>query len=883
MASTIPLFPNYMQLRARGRVSARIWARLRYAAIAIALIYVGLLLFAPEAGLVLLWQLTVPALPLVFLLAPGLWRNLCPLAAANQTPRRLGLSRALTPPAWFKEYGFVIGVVAFFALASSRKWLFNESGLASGALLLGALVLATLGGYLFKGKSGWCSSICPLYPVQRLYNQTAFVTVANAHCDPCVGCTTNCYDFNPGVAYLADLYADDRHYVSYRTFFAAAMPGFAVAYFTVPAPTSPLEIAGMYGQFVLFVLVSVGSFHLLNSFLKVSLNKITALYAAAAFNLFYVFGLPGWLDAVAKLAGQTAPVWLAWVGSGSILAVTIAWVWRTYRKEPIFVGQLVQGEETRIASGAAQALKRVSSQARPEITFAPSNFRVVAEAGRTLLEIAEANDQPIEAGCRMGVCGADPVRIVSGMENLAPVGSDERSTLERLGLGETCRMACMCRIQGPVTVALDARSAPMPPATLPMAKEFDQSIARVVIVGNGIAGVTAADYVRRNHPECEIHLIGRERHHLYNRMAITRLIYGRSAMSGLYLQPDSWYDERKITCWLNTHAASIDREQRQVRLATNDVIGYDRLILANGSASFVPPIPGYGMPGSYVLREAEEAMGIRAFVQANRCRRAVVAGGGLLGLEAAYALHKLGLDVRVLERSEWLLRRQLDQRGAHLLEQYLKAMGMTIVTRAETEALEGDGRVEQVTLRDGRMLPCELFLVAAGITPNVELATSAGLAVKRGVVVDEGMHTSDPAIFAAGDVCEYGGQVPGLWPVAVEQARVAAINAAGGRANYEQVVPVTALKVVGVDVLSIGRFQAHGEDEREIVLDDLDGHRYRKLVHTQGKLIGAILIGYPQDGPVVTAAVKAGLDVSADLEALQLGRWEVLAQASTAV
>jgi NAD(P)H-nitrite reductase large subunit len=392
----------------------------------------------------------------------------------------------------------------------------------------------------------------------------------------------------------------------------------------------------------------------------------------------------------------------------------------------------------------------------------------------------------------------------------------------------------------------------------------------VVIIGNGIAGVTAADYVRRNHPDCEIHLVGRERHHLYNRMAITRLIYGRSAMSGLYLQPEEWYADKQITCWLNTHATRLDTEHRQVHLATGEDLAYDRLILASGSASLVPPLPGFG------LREADEAMEIRGYVQQQQCRQAVIAGGGLLGLEAAYALHKIGLDVVVLERGEWLLRRQLDARAARLLEQYLQAVGVTIVTRAETASVQGAERLTQVTLKDGRVLPAEVFLVAIGIQPNVELARAAGLDVKRGVLVDGAMRTTAPDIFAAGDVCEFAQQVPGLWPVAVEQARVAAINATGGQATYQTVIPVTALKVVGVDMTSVGRFEAQSEADLEIALEDLEGHRYRKLVINGGRLVGAILLGYPLEATAVTAAVKAGREVSADLDALRAGEWAVL-------
>ncbi|MGI8550751.1 MAG: FAD-dependent oxidoreductase, partial [Dehalococcoidia bacterium] len=531
---------------------------------------------------------------------------------------------------------------------------------------------------------------------------------------------------------------------------------------------------------------------------------------------------------------------------------------------------------TRIGADKSLLLRDISAAGKPEVIFMPGERRVVVEAGRSLLEVAESNNLRIEAGCRLGVCGADPVAVLTGMENLAQISEDEQNTLERLGLAQNTRMACSARVHGPCTISL----TPERPKELTESQIFnlkvDTAIANVVIIGNGIAGVTAADHVRRRHPRCEIHLIAMEKYHLYNRIAIERLIYGRSAMQGLYLQPDNWYDDLKITCWLNTRALRIDRDARTVVLGTGEALSYDRLILATGSSSVIPAIDGFGIEGSFVLRQAEDALRMRAFAQEYGCRRAVVAGGGLLGLEAAYALYKLGLRVSVLERSEWLLRRQLDARGAQFLREYLEGLGVEILVQADTTAVTGNGRVQEVLLKDGRTLPCDLFLAAAGITPNIDLARDAGLDVKRGVVVDDRMCTSAAGIYAAGDVAEYRGQVYGLWPVAGEQAQIAAINALGGDKLYKGVVPVTILKVVGVDLMSVGNFQPEAEGDLVIAFEDTDEHRYRKLVISGGKLVGAILLGYPLDATLVSAAVKKGVDVTPALSTLQSGDWSVL-------
>src|SRR5680860_484881 len=226
-------FPNYTQIP--SRLSVGQWHAVRMASLAGALAVAVCLIVVPDTGLMLFWKIIIPVLPLMFLVAPGLWRNICPLAASNQLPRVFGFTRALTAPDWFKEYGYVIAIAGIALFISLRKVVFEDSGVATALLLLGALAAAFVGGVLLKGKSGWCSSMCPLLPVQRLYNQTPLALVPNTHCQPCVGCTKNCYDFNPRVAYLADLRDDDPYYVGYRKFFAGAFPGLVLAFFTIRA------------------------------------------------------------------------------------------------------------------------------------------------------------------------------------------------------------------------------------------------------------------------------------------------------------------------------------------------------------------------------------------------------------------------------------------------------------------------------------------------------------------------------------------------------------------------------------------------------------------------------------------------------------------------
>ena len=568
---------------------------------------------------------------------------------------------------------------------------------------------------------------------------------------------------------------------------------------------------------------------------------------------------------------------LLWAIRAAAVALAAVWLVRTWRKEQPFLEQAAAPAGGVGAAGARSLTRNRVARAggAPEVEFVDEGKRVAVTEGQSLLEIAESNGMAIESGCRMGICGADPVAIKDGMECLSGISDDERATLERLGLAPNTRMACCARISGPVSLSLTPEKPKKPSLSQVHGFNYARDVERVVIVGNGIAGVTAADHVRRRHPLAQIDLVAEEPHHLYNRMGISRLVYGRSAMAGLYLNPDAWYGEREITTWLNTRATTIDRAQRAVALGTGETLAYDRLILATGSSAFVPNIDGWGAPGTGVLRTADDALRLRAFVQRHAARRAVIAGGGLLGLEAAYALHKLGLRTSVLERSPRLLTRQLDARAAELLRAYLEGLGLEIVVGAETAAVDADARLWGVTLADGRSFDTDVLLAAAGIAPNTSLALDAGLKVNRGIVVDDALRTSDPLVYAAGDVAEWNGQVLGLWPTGVTQAEVAAENAVGGERRYEGVVPVTILKVVGIELTSIGRFEPAGARDEAIVVEE--GTRYRKLVISEGRVVGAILLGYTQEVAAVRTAITRGFDVSAHLDALRAGRWDVLA------
>jgi nitrite reductase (NADH) large subunit len=868
---TRELFPAYTDLP--RRLPLRVWQMLRVAAVAAYLSVVVALFVRPAAGLFVFFHVIVPLWPILFFVAPGVWRNICPLAASNQLPRVTGFSRAGTAPGWLTRNGFLISAALFFGIAGARLAGLDRSGPAMGVVLAVVISSAFIGGVLLKGKSGWCSSVCPLLALQRTYGQTPFVTSPNSHCRPCVGCTKNCYDFKPRAAWQADMAEPDRTWSAPRMLFTAALPGFIIGFFTLRTQAGT-PLTEKYALLALFALVAIGLFYAISAVTRLSPAMLTVGFASLAINVYYFYTGPILIDSLAQITGIHAG-WLRWPISVIIAVLTFAWIARTRVAELQFAWTTGARKEPVLLETPKVAARPNATSTAASVRFGTGNEAVGADVGMSLLDVAEKDGQPIEAGCRMGVCGADPVAVLDGMDQLSEPESDELKTLRRLGLGKSSRMACCARIRGgDVTVSLTPERADGA-ADRPV--DYDRSIVSVVVIGNGIAGVTAADFIRRGHPDCEIHLVGSEPHALYNRMGISRLVYGRSAMQGLYLLPEAWYDEHRVTAWLNTVATGIHLRSQLVRLGTGDTLPYDRLILAMGSRAAMPAIEGLDRPGVFALREAGDAMRIRAYAQQRRARRAVVAGGGLLGLEAAYCLHQLGLEVTVLERGERLLSRQIDPRCSELVADHFARVGITVARKAETDCVTGSSDVTAAVLKDGRTLPCEVFLVATGIQPNVELARDAGIPVAKGVLVDDRMATRVPGVFTAGDVAEHGGKVLGLWPVAAEQAEAAAINALGGSQTVPVENPATILKGVDLELFSIGRVEPEPGDE-VVVIDRPAVPSYRRLVLSRGRVVGATVLGHhPADLAASQKAARENTAVGpASLAMLRSGNWQVL-------
>lgn len=376
-------------------------------------------------------------------------------------------------------------------------------------------------------------------------------------------------------------------------------------------------------------------------------------------------------------------------------------------------------------------------------------------------------------------------------------------------------------------------------------------IDRIIIVGGGIAGVMAAEAARARLPEADIVLIHDEPGLPYNRLNLTRLIAKEIEADKLELNNSTWYVDNRITL-IHDRVAAIHPGKKQIVLNGNGEMGYSRLVIATGADPFVPPIPGISLRGVHTLRTLAQAKDI--LYNITEGAKCIVMGGGLLGIELAVGLKKRGADVTILEGSGSLLSRQLAPPAAVILKKHIIGMGLNVLCGIKVVEITGTGSVSGVIFENGESLEAEMVLISIGVRPSLMLAVGSGLAVGKGINVDDSMVTSDTSIYAAGDVTEHNSVVYGLWPAAMEQGRVAGANATGGSEEFKGMPMSAFLKVVGLDMFSIGKFMP--EDEGTTVFENEIQGNYVRLAIRDGVIIGCNLLGDVSAAQLVKRAIE---------------------------
>ncbi len=397
--------------------------------------------------------------------------------------------------------------------------------------------------------------------------------------------------------------------------------------------------------------------------------------------------------------------------------------------------------------------------------------------------------------------------------------------------------------------------------------------SRLVLVGNGMAGVRALEELLKIAPDLyDITVFGAEPHPNYNRILLSPVLAGEQTLDEIVLNPLSWYAEQGIRLHTGKKVVRIDRVRRCVVADDGTEAEYDRLLLATGSTPFIPPLPGKDLAGVLAYRDIADTQAM--IDAAARYQHAVVIGGGLLGLEAANGLMQRGMQVSVVHLMPWLMDRQLDETAGGLLRQSLQDRGIRFELGAHTQALiaDKDGRVMAVQFKDGREIPADLVVMAAGIRPSTALAESAGLHCNRGIVVSDTLQTvTDPRIYAVGECAAHRGIAYGLVAPLFEQGKVCATHLAQfGIGRYTGSQVSTKLKVTGIDLFSAGDFMG-GDGTEQIVMSDPYGGVYKKLVIQGDKLVGACLYGDTVDGSWYFKLIRDGRSVADIRDKLMFG------------
>ncbi|QMV42947.1 nitrite reductase large subunit NirB [Cohnella cholangitidis] len=382
---------------------------------------------------------------------------------------------------------------------------------------------------------------------------------------------------------------------------------------------------------------------------------------------------------------------------------------------------------------------------------------------------------------------------------------------------------------------------------------------KLVMAGNGMAGVAFVEQLLKLNPhKYEITIIGAEPHPNYNRIMLSSVLAGDSELKDIVLNDWDWYRDNQITLHTGHTVTGIDAKKKNIKTDQGLVVEYDELVLATGSLPFMLPLPGADKEGVIAFRDIKDCNTM--IETSKKHKKAVVIGGGLLGLEAARGLLNLNMEVSVVHIFQHLMERQLDPTGSKMLQEQLESQGMKFLLEKQSDSIIGKKRVQGLKFKDGTEVEADLVVMAVGIKPNVQLARDSGIEVNRGIVVNDFMQTSVPGIYSLGECAEHRGIVYGLVAPLYEQGAVLAKKLAGSEtAGYAGSVLSTKLKVSGVQVFSAGRFTDEPGTKALRVQDDLSGI-YKKVVFQDGKVVGAVLFGDTAEGSKLFSLIRKGED-----------------------
>lgn len=407
---------------------------------------------------------------------------------------------------------------------------------------------------------------------------------------------------------------------------------------------------------------------------------------------------------------------------------------------------------------------------------------------------------------------------------------------------------------------------------------------KIVIIGNGVGGTFAAQNIRNHDKDVEIEIISKERYPYYTRIKLPELISEEMTIDDLIVFKDSWYEQKKIKTRLGVEVQRIHPKHKHLIVeGTDEPISYDKLIIATGSMPNMPPIKNAKElkgKGVFTLRNIEDALEIRNYIKQNGSKKAIIIGGGLLGLELSKQIKNCGLNTTVVEFFPRLLPRQLDFDCGGMLKGVIEDMGIKVELDAATQEIVGEEVVEEIHIKDGRIIEGDIVLIQAGIRPTIELAIDAKIETNKGIIVDEYLQTSDNDIYALGDCIEYRNQTWGIIPACIEQSKVVATSVLNKKKQkYEGTIPKNTLKIVGIDLTSVGIYDPKDTDLVGAGWDilksvDKKGHCYKKIILKDNKIKGAILFGDKKPMPYLNRNIEAEVDEDELRKALEIHEYK---------
>lgn len=359
---------------------------------------------------------------------------------------------------------------------------------------------------------------------------------------------------------------------------------------------------------------------------------------------------------------------------------------------------------------------------------------------------------------------------------------------------------------------------------------------KILILGSSAGAISCADTLRKNDSDIQITVAGKEEILPYYRPQLSHMLGEGKIDSRFYLKPENYYKDNNIELLQGKEAVRIDRDAKKVEFSSGESIDYDKLIIAVGSRNFVPPVEGSDLTGVFNLKFYEDMEKINGYM-ADKSTVTII-GGGLLGIEAAWTLKKSGKNVNVIEFGDRLMARQLSEKASQIVQDELRGEGINVFTQKSTKCIIGNEKVEKIILESGEEIPTDMLMFSVGVRPETGLATGAGIETDRGIVVNENMRTSDEDIYAVGDCAQVNGICLGIWPLAMQTGKIAALDILGKEARFSMNPPAVILKALNTGVYSAGDIY-----DKDDYIEEQDGSNYRFFAFKDNILTGANLIG----------------------------------------